>query len=47
MQILMILLHNLLFKVTQNVKLTESYDIHSLLVIYKTEKKESLCHKDS
>jgi hypothetical protein len=44
MQIVMIPLHNLLFKVTQNVQLTESYDIHSLLVIDKTEK-ESLCHK--
>ncbi len=40
----MILLHNLLFKVTQNIKLTESYDIHSLFIIDKTEK-ESLCHK--
>ena len=40
----MILLPNLLFKVTQNIKLTESYDIHSLVIIDKTEK-ESLCHK--
>ena len=45
MQIVMILLHNLLFKVIQNVKLTESYDIHSLFIIDKTEKKQSLCHK--